>query len=154
MGSSKSHFYCQNQVSNSFLPLSWEHIDLHSLWHIGCSTNTAAPIIFLFLFLLKMVHSILEIPLGIHNFSFWRLTNLELYQKIPSLSPCQKYLSMLKITFNPSLKKRKFRSCRGVWGLVRTPFLLKILSFSPLTTPGRGLILLLATWNSEVHLVV
>lgn len=107
-----------------------------------------------YFFFLKMAHSILEIPLGIHNFSLWRLTNLELYQKIPSLSPCQKYLSMLKITFNPSLKKRKFRSCRGVWGLVRTPFLLKILSFSPLTTPGRGLILLLDTWNSEVHLVV
>lgn len=37
----------------------------------------------------KMVHSILEIPLGIHNFSLWRLSNLELYQKIPSLSSCQ-----------------------------------------------------------------
>lgn len=64
-----------------------------------------------------------------------------------------KYLSTLKITFNLSLKKRKLRSCREVWGLVSTQFLV-ILSFSPLITPGRGLILLLAPWNYIVHLKV
>lgn len=150
MGSSKNQFYCQNQVKKTHFNLyPWSPLT-SILWVLLVAPQTQQ----LLLFFLKMVHSILEIPLGIHNFSLWRLRNLELYQKIPSLSFCLKYLSMLKITFNPSLKKRRSRSCCEVWGLVSTPFLLKILSFSPLITPDRGLILLLSTWNPEVHLAI